>query len=62
MDFFHYENGELYCEEERVADIAEEVGTPFYLYSHRTIVDHYQKIDNRYYSNGSSIAPLSISR
>lgn len=45
MDFFHYENGELYCEEDRVADIAEEVGTPFYLYSHRTIVDHYQKID-----------------
>ncbi len=45
MDFFHYENGELYCEEDRVAGIAEEVGTPFYLYSHRTIVDHYQKID-----------------
>jgi len=46
MDFFHYENGELYCEEDRVAGIAEEVGTPFYLYSHRTIVDHYQKIDS----------------
>ena len=46
MDFFHYENGELYCEEDRVADIAEEVGTPFYLYSHRTMVDHYRKLDS----------------
>lgn len=46
MDFFHYEGGELYCEEDRVADIAEEVGTPLYLYSHRTIVDHYRKLDN----------------
>ena len=45
MDFFHYENGELYCEEDRVAGIAEEVGTPFYLYSHRTLVDHYRKLD-----------------
>jgi len=45
MDFFHYENGELYCEEYRVADVAEEVGTPFYLYSHRTMVDHYRKLD-----------------
>ena len=46
MDFFHYENGELYCEEDRVADIAEEVGTPFYLYSYRTMVDHYRKLDS----------------
>ncbi len=46
MDFFHYENGELYCEEDRVTDIAAEVGTPFYLYSHRTMVDHYRKLDS----------------
>jgi len=45
MDFFHYENGELYCEEYRVADVAEVVSTPFYLYSHRTMVDHYRKLD-----------------
>jgi diaminopimelate decarboxylase len=50
MDFFHYENGELYCEEDRVADIAEEVGTPFYLYSHRTMVDHYRKLDSAFES------------
>lgn len=50
MDFFHYKDGELYCEEERVADIAEEVGTPLYLYSHRTIVDHYRKLDKAFKS------------
>ena len=46
MDFFHYENGELYCEEARVAAIAAEIGTPFYLYSYRTMVDHYRKLDS----------------
>ena len=46
MDFFHYEDGELYCEDDRVADIAEEVGTPFYLYSYKTMVDHYGKLDS----------------
>ncbi len=45
MDYFHYENNRLYCEDVLVSDIAEEVGTPFYLYSHRTIVEHYRKLD-----------------
>jgi diaminopimelate decarboxylase len=45
MDYFHYENNRLYCEEVLVSDIAEEVGTPFYLYSHRTLVEHYRKLD-----------------
>ncbi|MFQ6041722.1 MAG: diaminopimelate decarboxylase [Candidatus Poribacteria bacterium] len=45
MDFFEYRNGELYCEEMRVGDICEAVGTPVYVYSHRTLVDHYRKLD-----------------
>lgn len=45
MDYFHYKNNRLYCEEVLVSDIAEEIGTPFYLYSHRTIVEHYRKLD-----------------
>jgi diaminopimelate decarboxylase len=45
MDYFHYENNRLYCEEVLVSDIAEKVGTPFYLYSHRTLVEHYRKLD-----------------
>jgi len=38
----------------RVPSIAKKVGTPFYLYSHKTIVDHYQKIKKAF----ASINPL----
>ncbi|HIE27161.1 TPA: diaminopimelate decarboxylase [Candidatus Poribacteria bacterium] len=48
MDFFEYRDGELYCEEVKVADICEAVGTPVYLYSHRTLVDHYRKLDTAF--------------
>ncbi len=48
MDFFHYENNELYCEEVLVSDVAKSVGTPFYLYSQRTIVDHYRKLNTAF--------------
>ena len=44
MHDFHFKNGELYCEEVKVNRIAGEVGTPFYLYSTKTIVDHFTKI------------------
>ena len=37
MHHFHYIDGELFCEEVPVSRIAEEVGTPFYLYSHATL-------------------------
>jgi diaminopimelate decarboxylase len=41
MNYFHYVENELWCEEVPVADIAEDVGTPFYLYSHRTLDRHF---------------------
>jgi len=44
MHRFKYKNNRLYCENTAIEDIAERFGTPFYLYSHRTIVDHYEKI------------------
>ncbi|MHC5019183.1 MAG: diaminopimelate decarboxylase [Planctomycetota bacterium] len=44
MDYFHYEGGALRCEGVKVADIAAEVGTPCYIYSKRTAVEHYRKI------------------
>jgi len=37
-------NGELYCERVPVARIAEAAGTPVYLYSHKTLVDHLRKL------------------
>ena len=45
MHEFTFKNNELYCENVRVADIAKRVQTPFYLYSYKTLVDHYRKIE-----------------
>lgn len=44
MDQFRYQSGELYCESLPVARIAAEVGTPTYIYSKATFLDHYRKI------------------
>jgi len=44
MDHFHYRNGQLYCEDVAVAEIAERVGTPAYVYSKATFLHHYRQI------------------
>lgn len=44
MHDFQFKNNELYCESVKVASVAKSVGTPFYLYSHHTLVDHFTKI------------------
>ena len=44
MHDFKFKTGELYCESVKVSTIAKAVGTPFYLYSHHTLVDHFTKI------------------
>ena len=44
MHDFKYKNGELYCESVKVSTIANKVGTPCYIYSHHTLVDHFTKI------------------
>jgi len=41
MDFFNYKNGRLHAEDVALADIAEQVGTPFYAYSTATLTRHY---------------------
>ena len=48
MHDFHYKQGELYCESVSVAQIARRVGTPFYLYSYRTFVEHLLKIQRAF--------------
>jgi len=40
MDYFKYKNSELYAEEVPVREIAEKVGTPLYIYSHKTLLRH----------------------
>ncbi|MBS3920276.1 MAG: diaminopimelate decarboxylase [Deltaproteobacteria bacterium] len=42
MHYFEYKKGELYCERVPVSRIAQQVGTPFYLYSYRTLVRHFK--------------------
>ncbi|MCJ7704229.1 MAG: diaminopimelate decarboxylase [Desulfobacterales bacterium] len=41
MHYFEYKNHELHCEGVPINRIAEKVGTPFYLYSYKTLVRHF---------------------
>jgi len=43
MHHFKYRDNELYCEDVPVRIIAENIGTPFYLYSYATLRRHYLK-------------------
>ncbi|MFA5335331.1 MAG: diaminopimelate decarboxylase [Candidatus Omnitrophota bacterium] len=54
MHEFKYKGDELFCEDVGIGGIAAAVGTPFYLYSHRTLLDHYRKIREAF----SEINPL----
>ena len=51
MHSFHYLNGHLYCEDVDLTGVAEEFGTPTYIYSAGTILDHYARLD-------AALAPL----
>ncbi len=42
MHHFHYRNNELYCEDVPLREVAEQVGTPCYVYSHATLVHHFK--------------------
>jgi diaminopimelate decarboxylase len=48
MTAFAYRGGEFYCEEVPIAKIAQDVGTPCYLYSHRMLVDGYGALDQAF--------------
>lgn len=41
MDFFNYKNGRLHAEDVAIDAIADEVGTPFYVYSTATLTRHF---------------------
>src|SRR5216110_1591610 len=51
MHSFQYRDGELFCEDVALARAAEEFGTPLYVYSGGTILDHYRRLD-------AALAPL----
>jgi diaminopimelate decarboxylase len=48
MEHFYYKENQLYCEETLVQEIAEEFGTPLYLYSKNQLLDNYRSIDNAF--------------
>ena len=45
MHSFQYRDGKLYCEDVDLARVADEFGTPVYVYSAGTILDHYNRLD-----------------
>ncbi|MDI9571464.1 MAG: diaminopimelate decarboxylase [Pseudomonadota bacterium] len=48
MHDFHYQGREMWCEETPVAEIAAAVGTPVYIYSHRTLRNHFRVFDDAF--------------
>ncbi|MCP4672082.1 MAG: diaminopimelate decarboxylase, partial [Desulfobacula sp.] len=48
MDLFTYKNGKLFAEDVDVETIAKKVGTPVYIYSKATFLDHLKKIKTAY--------------
>jgi diaminopimelate decarboxylase len=51
MHSFHYQDGHLHCENVELTRVATELGTPAYVYSAGTILDHYSRLD-------AALAPL----
>src|SRR3989441_1705923 len=50
MHHFHYQDGELYCEEVLLSRIAADMGTPVYVYSERTLERHVHVFDEAFQS------------
>jgi diaminopimelate decarboxylase len=45
VKYFEYKENALYCEDVLLSDLAEEYGTPLYVYSKRQIIENLQSID-----------------
>src|SRR5437764_6727247 len=45
MHDFRYVGGKLYCEGVPVESLVKKFGTPLYVYSQRTLTNHFQKLD-----------------
>ncbi len=50
MHRFHYINSQLHCEEVPVTEIVRKAGTPLYVYSYKTLLDHYRQIEKAFSS------------
>jgi diaminopimelate decarboxylase len=54
MDFFHYRDRTLHCEEVPVGALAETYGTPLFVYSRRTLLHHVNQLQRAF----GAVAPL----
>lgn len=54
MDHFTYHDGRLACEGVPMQAIAEQVGTPVYVYSRATLLEHYSRIQKAF----AAVSPL----
>ena len=50
MHYFDIKDGEMYCEDVPLSRIAEEVGTPAYIYSKRTLTRHFNAFEDSFSS------------
>jgi diaminopimelate decarboxylase len=48
MHHFHYHDGVLHAEDVNLSSLADDVGTPFYVYSSATLERHYQVMDKAF--------------
>jgi diaminopimelate decarboxylase len=48
MHHFHYQDGVLHAEDVNLSTLADDVGTPFYVYSNATLERHFQVMDKAF--------------
>lgn len=48
MDYFHYKTGRLFAEKVEIRQVIEAVGTPVYIYSKATLLDHLERIQRAF--------------
>jgi diaminopimelate decarboxylase len=48
MHHFHYRDGIMHAEDVNLSSLADDVGTPFYVYSNATLERHYQVMDKAF--------------
>lgn len=48
MNYFEYKNDQLYAEDASIAELADRFGTPFYVYSARTLKRHFRVFDEAF--------------
>ncbi len=48
MDWFRYRDGQLFCEDVNLDELAQKVGTPVYVYSQKTFEHHYDLLNKAF--------------